>query len=430
MAIAPKYIPHASGKARKKDLDGQSEIVPRPRTHWFMPHRPTSRPLNFWARHAAAGTAAILALAAGGCSAAPGTGTARPPSGSPSSAAPDPTEVQTPSARQTVATLGTPVELTTGLTSPWGLTFLPDGSALVSERLTGEIVRVGAEGGEPETVGVVPNVDTSSEGGLLGIAASPDFATDRTVFASVSGADQNRIVALTIAGDYRSLDVDRVLLDGIATADRHHGGRIAVGPDGHLWIGTGDAFEPENAADDASLNGKILRIAVDGSIPEDNPESSPIYSSGHRNVQGIAFGPDGTAYASELGHRTWDEVNILQAGADYGWPETEGIAGSTGEPPIATLHPDEASPSGVAYARGSLWIGALGGQRLWQLPVNADGATADPISHFTGDYGRIRTVEVAPDGALWLITSNTDRATWGGTPPRDGDDRILRVEVR
>ena len=329
-----------------------------------------------------------------------------------------------------VATLGEPVELTTGLEAPWGLTFLPDGSALVSERISGRILRIPAQGGAPRTVGVVPDVHVSSEGGLLGIVASREFATDRTVFAAVSGQAQNRIVALTIAEDFGSLTVDRVLLDGIQTADRHHGGRIVIGPDGHLWIGTGDAFEPENAATDDSLNGKILRIAVDGSIPDDNPGSSPIYSRGHRNVQGIAFGPDGTAYASELGHRTWDEVNVLRAGADYGWPQTEGIAGSTGEPPIATIHPDEASPSGVACAEGSLWIGALGGQRLWQLPVAGGAATADPIAHFVGEYGRIRTVEVAPDGALWIVTSNTDRATWGGTDPRPGDDRILRVEVK
>ncbi|MFY1669940.1 PQQ-dependent sugar dehydrogenase [Plantactinospora sp. WMMB334] len=127
--------------------------------------------------------------------------------------------------------------------------------------------------------------------------------------------------------------------------------------------------------------------------------------------------------------RLWDEVNVLRAGADYGWPETEGIAGSTGEAPIATIHPDDASPSGVAYTGGSLWIGALGGQRLWQLPVGGGAATADPIAHVAGEYGRIRTVEVAPDGSLGIVTSNTDGATWGGTDPRAGDDRILRVEV-
>ena len=368
-----------------------------------------------WSR---AAVAASIAIAVSGCSGAP-----EQPA-TPARSAP----VSTTSAGP-IATLGEPVELTTGLEAPWGLTFLPDGSALVSERISGEILRIPAEGGDPRPVGVVPDVHASAEGGLLGIAASPAFATDRTVFASVSGRDQNRIVALTIAEDHGSLTVDRVLLDGIQTADRHHGGRIAVGPDGHLWIGTGDAFEPENAATEDSLNGKILRIALDGSVPDGNPGASPIFSSGHRNVQGIAFGPDGTPYASELGHRTWDEVNVLRAGADYGWPATEGIAGSTGEAPIATIHPDEASPSGVAYAEGSLWIGALGGRRLWQLPVENGAATADPIAHFVGGYGRIRTVEVAPDGALWIITSNTDRATWGGTAPRPGDDRILRVEV-
>ncbi|GAB2622500.1 PQQ-dependent sugar dehydrogenase [Pseudactinotalea suaedae] len=342
------------------------------------------------------------------------------------STAPGPVESAGPGQ---IATLGEVTELTTGLEAPWGLTFLPDGSALVSERLSGEILRVGPDGGAAQTVGVVPGVDVSSEGGLLGIVASPEFEQDRTVYAYVSGVDENRVVALTIGEGYEALEVDRVLLEGIETADRHHGGRIAVGPDGHLWIGTGDAFEPENAAATDSFNGKILRIATDGSVPEDNPSGSPIYSSGHRNVQGIAFGPDGTVYASELGHRTWDEVNVLRPGADYGWPATEGIAGDTGTPPIATLHPDEASPSGVAYAAGSLWIGALGGQRLWQLPVDGGAASADPLAHLVGEHGRIRTVEVAPDGALWLLTSNTDRATWGGTDPRPGDDRILRVEV-
>src|SRR5919106_4330430 len=309
-------------------------------------------------------------------------------------------------------------ELVSGLDMPWGLGFLPDGSALVSGRDSGLIHHIPAAGGEATLVGEVPGVERSAEGGLLGIAVSPDFAEDRTVYAYVSSSPTNRVVALRIADDLRSLSQERIVLDGIEAADRHHGGRRRFGPDGNLWIGTGGAFEPGNAADADSLSGKILRVRPDGAIPEDNPSGSAIYSSGHRNVQGIAFGPDGTAYASELGHRTWDEVNVLRAGADYGWPETEGIAGSTGEPPIATIHPDDASPSGVAYAEGSLWIGALERRRLWQLPVDGTDAAAEPVDHFVGDYGRIRTVEVAPDGALWLVTSQTDRATWGGTAPR------------
>ncbi|WP_064743675.1 PQQ-dependent sugar dehydrogenase [Actinomadura rifamycini] len=327
------------------------------------------------------------------------------------------------------STLRDRTELVRGLEAPWGLAFLPDRSALVSLRLSGRIVRVPADGGEAQTVGTVPGVRTSSEGGLLGLAASPRFASDRTVFAYVSSSPTNRVVALRIAEDYRSLGQTRVLLDGIQTADRHHGGRLRIGPDGNLWIGTGDAFEPENAADDSSLSGKILRIRPDGSIPRDNPSGTAVYSSGHRNVQGITFAPDGTMYASELGHRTWDEVNVLRPGRDYGWPETEGVEGDTGERPIATIHPDEASPSGVAYARVSLWIGALGGQRLWQLPVEGRRATGRPIPHLVETYGRIRTVEAAPDGSLWIMSSNTDRATWGGTDARPGDDRIIRIQL-
>jgi glucose/arabinose dehydrogenase len=369
--------------------------------------------------------AAAAVLVTVGCGGQPSDAGAGPPSDAGSA-------VRTPGPAATEAATSGPgelTELTTGLEAPWGLTFLPDGSALLSERLTARVLRVPADGGPPEVVGVVPDVETSSEGGLLGLVASPDFATDRTVFAYVSGSPTNRVVALEIGQDFGSLEIDRVLLDGIETADRHHGGRLRIGPDGHLWIGTGDAFLPENAADDSSLNGKILRIALDGSIPDDNPSGTAVYSSGHRNVQGITFGPDGTVYASELGHRTWDEVNVLRPGADYGWPETEGVAGDTGEPPLFTIHPDDASPSGVAYADGSIWMGALGGQRLWQLPVDGAEATGEPIEHYTGEYGRIRTVEVAPDGALWLVTSNTDGATWGGTEARPGDDRILRLDL-
>lgn len=281
----------------------------------------------------------------------------------------------------------------------------------------------------PAPAQTVPGVETSSEGGLLGLAVSPDFPENRTIFAYVSGTPTNRVVALEIGEDFRSLRPGRVLIDGIQTADRHHGGRLYIDPDGHLWIGTGDAFLPENAADDESLNGKILRIGLDGSIPDGNPSGTAIHSSGHRNVQGITSGPDGTMYASELGHRTWDEVNVLRPGRDYGWPETEGVAGDTGEAPIFTIHPDDASPSGIAYAHGSLWMGALGGQRLWQLPVDGASPAGEPIEHYRGEYGRIRTVEVAPDGALWIVTSNTDRATWGGTDPRPGDDRIIRIEL-
>ncbi|MFW6724884.1 PQQ-dependent sugar dehydrogenase, partial [Streptomyces sp. MAR4 CNY-716] len=366
------------------------------------------------------GVAAVIALAValGGCTA---------PDDRPAASAPP--AGASPGGADAAVVPGEVSEIATRLDMPWGLTFLPDGTALVSSRLSGEIRRVPAGGGRTSLVGTVPGVRGSSEGGVLGLAASPDFESDRTVYAYVSAAPTNRVVALRIEDDFRSVTRERVVLSGIETADRHHGGRLRIGPDGNLWIGTGDAFRPGNAADDSSLSGKVLRVRPDGSIPDDNPFGTAVYSTGHRNVQGLTFGPDGTMYASELGHRTWDEVNVLRAGADYGWPETEGTAGETGEPPIFTVHPDDASPSGIAYADDSLWMGALGGQRLWQLPVDGPRAAGDPIAHYVGEYGRIRTVETAPDGSLWITTSNTDGATWGGTEPRPGDDRILRIDL-
>lgn len=317
--------------------------------------------------------------------------------------------------------------LATGLTSPWGLTFLPDSSALVSSRTNAQIHRIPAEGGTPQLVGTVPGVSFSAEGGLLGLETSLSFESDRIIYAYMSAQPTNKIVAIEIAEDYGSLNITNVLLDGIVTANRHHGGCLQLGPDGNLWITTGDAFQPELAQDTESLNGKILRIGLDGSIPEGNINNSPVYSYGHRNVQGIAFGQDGIVYASELGHRTWDEVNVIEPGLNYGWPESEGNSGSFGEPPLTVFHPDNCSPSGMAYAQGSLWMGALGGQRLYQIPVNNGQLNGNSISHFVEEYGRIRAVEVAPDDSLWMITSNTDGATWGGTIPNLGDDRVLRI---
>src|SRR5690606_19818223 len=227
--------PRPAGRAQTVPLGGgRSPRRRRPRDGLRRPHPRGVRPSPRLRRDAGAEavnarvavTAAVLAIGLAGCS-GPSDGPVPPPV-RPAPAAP----------AGPVATLGEPEELTSGLEAPWGLTFLPDGSALVSERISGEIERVPAGGGPARTVGVVPDVDVSSEGGLLGIVASPEFATDRLVYAAVSGRDQNRIVALTFAEDFGWLAVDRVLLDGIQTADRHHGGRIVVGPDGHLWIGT------------------------------------------------------------------------------------------------------------------------------------------------------------------------------------------------
>ena len=320
---------------------------------------------------------------------------------------------------------GRVTEIARGLDVPWGLTFLPDRSALVAERDSGRIVRVPAAGGEPTPVGTVPGVDAAGEGGLLGLAASPGFATDRTVFAYLTAESENRVVALRVGADFGSLEQERVVLGGIARASIHNGGRLVFGPDGDLWIGTGDASDGQNSPDETSLNGKVLRVRPDGSAAPGNPGGTPVYTRGHRNVQGIAFGADGTAYAAEFGQNTWDELNVLRADTDYGWPSREGPEGGGAARPRFWFGTDEASPSGIATAGDAVWMAGLRGERLWKLPIRGGERTGEPTAYLDGEYGRLRTVERAPDGALWVTTSNTD----GRGDPGDGDDRILRVEL-
>ncbi len=301
----------------------------------------------------------------------------------------------------TLARVGGVTEIAKNLATPWGLTFLPDGSALVSSRNTGDIRRINPENGGHQSVGIVPDVVASNDSGLLGLAASPTFATDRTVFAFLTTATDNRIVALEFAEDLTTFTVARTVLGGIVAGSGHQGGRLAFDKAGNLWATTGDAYEPTLAPDRGSLNGKILRIRPDGSNAVVNPFESPVFSIGHRNVQGIAIADDGSVYASEFGETTQDEVNAISAGQDYGWPDSEGLVGGTGTPPILTFAPTEASPSGIAHASGSLWMASLRGQRLWQMPVANGKPTGEAVAHFVGEYGRLRTVEVAPDGALW-----------------------------
>ena len=331
----------------------------------------------------------------------------------------DPTSASPPVVTRTVAT---------GFTSPWGLAFLPDGDALVSERDTGLIKRVSLDGSRVSVVGDIEEADPSSEGGLLGLALHPRFPRQPWVYAYYSTAVDNRLVRMR----YRSgrLGPQRVLLDGIEVAEIHNGGRLAFGPDGMLYVTTGDGGEGERSQDRTSLNGKILRLTPEGDPAPGNPfgNLNPVYSFGHRNVQGIAWDDAGNLYASEFGQDTWDELNHVRPGDNFGWPAVEGKVGTdTGYvDPIVQWGPEEASPSGIAWAEGSVWMTGLLGERLWQVTVTEEGTVrGQPEAFFTGVYGRLRTVEPAPDGALWLVTSNTD----GRAEPREGDDRVLRVQL-
>jgi glucose/arabinose dehydrogenase len=311
---------------------------------------------------------------------------------------------------------GPPEVLVTGLEAPWGLAFLPGGDALVSERDTTRVLRVPAGGGEPTELTRLGQARPRGEGGLLGLAVEPD---GELVYAYLTAEQDNRIVRFPLA---RPDEVEPVLT-GIPKGIVHNGGRIAFGPDGHLYAGTGDTGDPSLSQDPSSLGGKVLRMTADGQPV--SGASSLVFSRGHRNVQGLAFDDEGAVYAVEFGQNRFDEVNRVSQGTNGGWPEVEGPGDGGGRflAPITTWEPAEASPSGAAIAGDALYVAALRGQRLWQVPLTDPGR---PRALLEGEFGRLRTAERAPDGSLWVLTSNRDGR---GQPVRE-DDRILRLPLR
>src|SRR6476646_69910 len=311
----------------------------------------------------------------------------------------------------------------TGLAVPWGIAFLPGGSALVSERDTARIVHVTPQG-DVTKVGTVQGVDGSGEGGLLGIALSPAYPTDRTLFAYYTAGPENVIARMTYDGS--GLADQRRIFGGIPSGPIHNGGRIAFGPDGFLYVGTGEAGRGTPAQDPNDLGGKILRITPEGAPAPGNPtKGSPVWTLGHRNVQGLAWDARGRMWASEFGQNTWDELNRIVPGSNYGWPVVEGRSNDKRfRNPVRQWHTDVASPSGIAIAAGSVFMASLRGERLWQIPLLEHG-TGKPRALLTHRYGRLRAVAVAPDGSLWVLTNNTD----GRGSPRPGDDRIVRLTL-
>ena len=385
----------------------------------------------------ALGTAALVALTAcGPASSTPSDSTRTAGGVAPSPSAPVPSRVSspriTPSApsrspraapSEKTATPSTKpgkpeaADVSTGLDTPWGLVALSDGSVLVSERDTGRILHV--RGKQQDEAADLSAVRPGGEGGLLGLVATPD---QKTVFAYFTAADDNRIVAMTWDG--KDLGEPEPILTGIPKGFRHNGGRLVIGPDGYLYVGTGEIGDEELAQDKKSLGGKILRITLQGKPAPGNPFGNEVFSYGHRNVQGLAFDAQGRLWASEFGDQTWDELNLITEGANYGWPEAEGSAKIDGVTnPKVVWKTEDASPSGLAYWQGALWMAALQGERLWQIPLDGTDP-GEPVSHFSGDYGRLRSVTVAAGGKSLLLTaSNTD----GRAEPRSDDDRILRV---
>lgn len=312
---------------------------------------------------------------------------------------------------------------------PWEVVVLEDGRYLVTER-TGDLLLL--EDGERYVLESFDELEEPflGEGGLLGIALHPDFEENRYVYVYQTvdrESVENTVRRFEVDFEQNRLTDETPIIDGIPSDRIHNGGRIAFGPDGYLYVTTGDAAEAELAQDTDSLSGKILRLEDDGSVPDDNPFGNEVYSYGHRNPQGIAWDDDGRLWSTEHGSDAQDELNLVEPGNNYGWPT---ITGGETHPEMETpvLHSGEEetwAPAGAVYHDGTVFFAGLRGERLYEVPT--DGREIDDfVAHFVSDFGRLRAVTVGPDSEdLYITTSNTD----GRGTERENDDKIIRIPV-
>jgi glucose/arabinose dehydrogenase len=292
---------------------------------------------------------------------------------------------------------------------PWSAVFLPDGTAIISERNTALLKAVPAGSREAITLGEVPEVAAAGEGGLLGLALSPAFVADRYLYMYFTAREDNRIARVRVqeSGGALSLEEPETIFTGIPKANTHNGGRIRFGPDGFLYVGTGDSQRRDQPQDPQALGGKILRLTADGGPAPGNPFGNAVYSLGHRNVQGLAWDGAGRLWASEFGPDVNDELNLVVPGGNYGWPEVTGAPGRPEFQDAKVVWPStaESSPSGLEIVGSTAYLGALRGQRLWTVPLEGTEA-GTPVAHFTRQFGRIRDVVRSPEGGFWLLTNN------------------------
>lgn len=316
------------------------------------------------------------------------------------------------------------VSLAQELEIPWALDFLPDGSLVITER-PGRVRLIDVrEGLLPEPLLIIDEVAHRGEGGLLGIAVHPDFASNHFIYVYYTYQGENLVNRVVrFRKENNTLLDKKIILDNIPAASNHNGGRIKFGPGGLLYITTGDASVAELAQDRNSLAGKILRLEDDGTIPSGNPfAGSPVYSLGHRNPQGLAWDAQGRLWATEHGSRATDELNLIEPGNNYGWPIIRGDETAPGlVSPVIHSGGETWAPSGLAFFNGSLFFAGLRGQSLFQVVIDNQRVTLQ--RHINRSFGRLRDVVAGPDSLLYILTSNRDGR---GVPTAD-DDQVIRL---
>lgn len=330
-------------------------------------------------------------------------------------------------------------EVAHGLTVPWSLVFTAPNRMLVAER-PGRIVALVDGKINAAPLYTFTEVATNGEEGLMSLALSPNYVTDKLVYAAVAyeSGKTSFVKIVTLRDASTALELDRVIIDKIPAAQYHAGTALAFGPDGKLYVSTGDATDRAQAQNQQSLSGKILRLNPDGTIPTDNPfGNSPVYSFGHRNPQGLAW-LNGYLYESEHGPSIFDgpaggdEINVIADGKNYGWPLVSHNKLKEGtEPALRVFTPAEAPASLLAYTgtaipqfTGNLFFGALKGEGLVRLILDqTNPPKVVAVEKIATTYGRIRAVAQGPDGAIYFSTSNRD----GRGVPTKADDRIFRI---
>ncbi len=316
--------------------------------------------------------------------------------------------------------------IATDLDIPWEIAFLPNGDMLVTER-PGTLLRIGED---REVISEIEGVEHAGEGGLLGVLLHPEYEDNNYIYLYLTSRDEegliNRVERYKL--EENQLTDKQIIIDQIPGASYHDGGRMEFGPNGYLWITTGDAGETQLAQETNSLAGKILRLNPDGSIPEDNPFNNPVYSYGHRNPQGLAWDDENRLWATEHGpsgaQSGFDELNLIKKGQNYGWPEIRGAEEREGmiSPVIQSGANDTWAPAGAAYYKGSIFFAGLRGSSLYEAKIEGEEVT-ELIAHFKNEFGRLRALRVSQDENIYVTTSNTD----GRGDVQEGDDKIIRI---